>query len=182
MESGSSPPLFVPAKPEKKSSRRTRKHLKEGDGRSTDSEDPAAAAGNKDASKKKRRRGEAGRNKREGGRDGKAPGVAQRSTETADFEDRASSVREEQKQQKKGSGANKTSKVCSEAVLWFCFSGFNHCGRRLKNRRIKAFMRIPSIHLHVVFPLNVLCRGGNKQEQTRFFFSFLKIHCRTRKP
>ncbi|XP_037830498.1 glutamate-rich protein 3 [Kryptolebias marmoratus] len=50
----SSSPLFIPAKPEKKSVRRTRKHIKEGG--STDSED--LVVGMKETSRKKRRRGQ----------------------------------------------------------------------------------------------------------------------------
>lgn len=51
----SSSPLFVPAKPEKKSVRRTRKHIREGG--STDSEDLVLAGTRQQTSKKKRRRG-----------------------------------------------------------------------------------------------------------------------------
>ncbi|KAL6114797.1 uncharacterized protein ACO6RY_05476 [Pungitius sinensis] len=98
VESCPLPPLFIPAKPEKKWSRRTRKHPGEGGGggggeRSTDSEDPAAAAGIKEASKKKRRkgranpaesRGEAAANEREsGGRGGGASEASRRPTEAA---------------------------------------------------------------------------------------------------
>ncbi|KAE8291995.1 Glutamate-rich protein 3 [Larimichthys crocea] len=57
VQSCPSSPLFIPAKPEKKSVRRTRKHIKEGGGGSTDSEDPTVA-GIKETSKKKRRKGE----------------------------------------------------------------------------------------------------------------------------
>ncbi|TKS78472.1 Glutamate-rich protein 3 [Collichthys lucidus] len=57
VQSCPSSPLFIPAKPEKKSARRTRKHIKEGGGGSTDSEDPTVA-GIKETSKKKRRKGQ----------------------------------------------------------------------------------------------------------------------------
>ncbi|XP_074495122.1 uncharacterized protein LOC141769696 isoform X1 [Sebastes fasciatus] len=124
VESRPSSPLFIPAKPEKKTTRRTRKHVKEGGGGSTDGEDPAVA---KETSKKKRRKGQTNQkeskgktagHKREEGQDGKRSEVSQRSTVTEKCEDRASSARREHKQQKTTSDvtelqprSNKTSKV-----------------------------------------------------------------------
>ncbi|XP_037634058.1 uncharacterized protein LOC119493095 isoform X2 [Sebastes umbrosus] len=124
VESCPSSPLFIPAKPEKKTTRRTRKHVKEGGGGSTDGEDPAVA---KETSKKKRRKGQTNQkeskgktagHKREEGQDGKRSEVSQRSTVTEKCEDRASSARREHKQQKTTSDvtelqprSNKTSKV-----------------------------------------------------------------------
>ncbi|KAL7391259.1 hypothetical protein ABVT39_006785 [Epinephelus coioides] len=108
IESCPSSPLFIPAKPEKKSTRRSRKHIKEGGGGSTDSEDPAVA-GIKETSKKKRRKGQTNQkeskgktagNKREEGRDTKGSEVSRRSTVTEKCEARASSTTQEQQQQK----------------------------------------------------------------------------------
>ncbi|KAK9522227.1 hypothetical protein VZT92_018704 [Zoarces viviparus] len=129
VESCPSSPLFIPAKPEKKSARRTRNHVKESGGGSTDSEDPAAA-GIKEASKKKLRKGQTNQkeskgkaavNKRDDGQDSKGPEVSQRSTGTAKCEDQASSARQEHRQQRTTSDvtalqteqprSNKTSKV-----------------------------------------------------------------------
>lgn len=53
--SSPSPPLFIPAKPEKKSARRSRKHIKEGGGGSSDSEGLAVI---RETSKRKQRRGQ----------------------------------------------------------------------------------------------------------------------------
>ncbi|XP_013879458.1 glutamate-rich protein 3 [Austrofundulus limnaeus] len=101
----SSSPLFIPAKPEKKSTRRTRKHIKEGG--STDSEDHVEAR-LKETSKKKRRRGQinqkgskgrtAGSNKGEDRRDGEG---SERSAVTEKSEGRP-----EKKQQKHSKTAN----------------------------------------------------------------------------
>ncbi|XP_044186061.1 uncharacterized protein LOC122966127 [Thunnus albacares] len=130
IESCSSSPLFMPAKPEKKSVRRTRKHTKEGGGGSTDSEDPAVA-GIKEISKKKRHKGQtnqkaskgktAGNSRGEEGHDSKGSEVSRRSTVTEKCESLASSAREEQKNEKTTSNvstppteklrSNKTSKV-----------------------------------------------------------------------
>ncbi|KAI4821136.1 hypothetical protein KUCAC02_029084 [Chaenocephalus aceratus] len=107
-ESCPSSPLFIPAKPEKKSSRRTRKHIKDGGGGSTDSEDPAVA-GIKETSKKKRRKGQTNqkeskgktaRNKMEEERDSKGSEVSQRSTATVKCEEQALNPRHEQIQKK----------------------------------------------------------------------------------
>lgn len=129
----SSSPLFIPAKPEKKSvrRRRTRKHIKEGG--STDSEDLVGARA-KGTSKRKRRRGQinqkdskgktAGSNKGEDRRDGEG---SERSAVTEKSEGRR-----EQKQQKHVKTANdvaapqteplpsnKTPKTPSECSSWF---------------------------------------------------------------
>ncbi|XP_071339768.1 uncharacterized protein [Trachinotus anak] len=111
IESPSSP-LFIPAKPEKKSVRRTRKHIKEGGGGSTDSEDHVVA-GIKETSKKKRRKGQtnqkeskgktAGNNRGDEGQESKGMEVSLRSTVTEECEDQASLARQEQKQQKAAS-------------------------------------------------------------------------------
>lgn len=61
-----SPPLFVPAKPEKKSARRRRKHAAEHGGGSTDSGGPPATG---ETSKRTRRKGRA--DSKSDGRDGK---------------------------------------------------------------------------------------------------------------
>lgn len=98
MGSCPSSPLFVPAKPEKKSARRTRKYIKEGAGGSTDSEDPAAV---KETSKKKQRRGQTNQkgnkckraeNEREVGQEPKGTDIAQRSAVVENCEDQTSSV------------------------------------------------------------------------------------------
>ncbi|XP_011477087.2 uncharacterized protein LOC105354674 isoform X2 [Oryzias latipes] len=57
VDSCPSSPLFIPAKPVKKSARRTKKHIKESIGASTDSED-LAVAGTKETSERKRRKGQ----------------------------------------------------------------------------------------------------------------------------
>lgn len=110
--------------------RRTRKHIKEGGGGSTDSEDPAVAA-IKETSKKKQRKsqtnqkdseGKAAGNKREEGRDRKDTEDLRRSTVAEKCEDQASSVREEQRAtrnvtapQTEQPQSNKTSKVLGKA-------------------------------------------------------------------
>ncbi|XP_051278739.1 uncharacterized protein LOC127376141 [Dicentrarchus labrax] len=126
IESCPSSPLFIPAKPERKSVRRTRKHIKEGGGGSTDSEDPTVA-GIKETSKKKRRKGQTNqreskgktaRNKSEEGRDSKGSEVSRRSTVTEKYKDQAPSARPKQKEtrsvtalQTEQPRSNKTSKV-----------------------------------------------------------------------
>lgn len=102
IESCPSSPLFIPAKPVKKSVRRTRKHTKEGSRGSTDSED-LPVAGIKETSKKKRRKGQtnqkeskgktAGNDRGEERQDGKS---STRSTVMEKFEDKALSARQEQ--------------------------------------------------------------------------------------
>ncbi|CAI5649503.1 unnamed protein product [Oreochromis niloticus] len=102
IESCPSSPLFIPAKPVKKSVRRTTKHTKEGSRGSTDSED-LPVAGIKETSKKKRRKGQtnqkeskgktAENDRGEGRQDGKS---STRSTIMEKFEDKASSARQEQ--------------------------------------------------------------------------------------
>ncbi|KAF3851337.1 hypothetical protein F7725_013109 [Dissostichus mawsoni] len=96
------------AKPEKKSSRRTRKHIKDGGGGTTDSEDPAVA-GIEETSKKKRRKGQTNqkeskgktaRNKMEEERDSKGSEVSQRSTAT---DEEALTKRNGEKQKELGS-------------------------------------------------------------------------------
>nr|XP_008274652.1 PREDICTED: glutamate-rich protein 3-like [Stegastes partitus] len=109
IESCPSSPLFIPAKPAKKSVRRTRKHIKEGGGGSTDSED-LAVAGIKETSKKKRRKGQtnqkgskgktAGSNRGEEGEDSEG---SERSTVAEKREERATSTRREQKRDKTSS-------------------------------------------------------------------------------
>lgn len=132
--------------------RRTRKHIKEGGGGSTDSEDPAVA-GIKETSKRKRRKGQTHQreskgktagNKREEGRDSKGSEVSRRSTVTENCDDQASSARQEQKQQRTSSNVevaqteqprwNKTSKVVGEHCLTH-LSWFHSRKRRRKNRR-----------------------------------------------
>ncbi|KAK5870810.1 hypothetical protein PBY51_003725 [Eleginops maclovinus] len=127
VESCPSSPLFIPAKPEEKSSRRTRKHIKDGGGGSTDTEDPAVA-GIKETSKKKRRKGQTNqkeskgktaRNKMEEERDSKGSEVSQRSTATVKCEEQASYPRHEQQKttsdvialQTEKPTSNKTSKA-----------------------------------------------------------------------
>ncbi|XP_035513878.1 uncharacterized protein LOC118325351 [Morone saxatilis] len=126
IESCPSSPLFIPAKPERKSVRRTRKHIKEGGGGSTDSEDPTVA-GIKETSKKKRRKGQTNqreskgktaRNKSEEGRDSKGSEVSRRSTVTEKYKDQAPSARPKMKEtrsvtalQTEQPRSNKTSKV-----------------------------------------------------------------------
>lgn len=100
-----SSPLFIPAKPEKKSVRRTRKNIKEGSGGSADSEDRAVAA-MKETSKKRQRvrktyqtdsRGKTAGNKREEEQDSSDTDVLQRSTVAEKCGDQASSVRQRQR-------------------------------------------------------------------------------------
>ncbi|KAI9540306.1 hypothetical protein NQZ68_042116 [Dissostichus eleginoides] len=107
-ESCPSSPLFIPAKPENKSSRRTRKHIKDGGCGTTDSEDPSVA-GIKETSKKKRRKGQTNqkeskgktaRNKMEEERDSKGSEVSQRSTAT---DEEALTKRNGEKQKELGS-------------------------------------------------------------------------------
>ncbi|XP_044053721.1 uncharacterized protein LOC122876887 [Siniperca chuatsi] len=107
-ESCPSSPLFIPAKPEKKSMRRTRKHIKEGSEGSTDCEDPAVVR-IKETSKKKRCKGQTNQkeskgktagNKREEGQDSKGSEVWRRPTVTEKCGDQALSARQKQKQQK----------------------------------------------------------------------------------
>ncbi|XP_031161687.1 uncharacterized protein LOC116054319 [Sander lucioperca] len=118
IESCPSSPLFIPAKPERKSGRRTRKHIKQGSRGSTDSEDPAVA-GIKETSKKKQRKGQTNQkeskgktagNKREEGQDSKGLEGSHRSTVTEKCEDQASSDRREQKQQKPTSNVTEPQK------------------------------------------------------------------------
>ncbi|KAK2837967.1 hypothetical protein Q5P01_015179 [Channa striata] len=118
-ESCPSSPLFIPAKPEKKSVRRTRKYIKEGGGGSTDSEDPTVAE-IKETSKKKRCKGQsnqkeskgktAGRNRSEEGQDSKGSEVTQKTAETEKCYDQVSSARQEQKWPE----SNKSTKVQTE--------------------------------------------------------------------
>nr|XP_046242340.1 uncharacterized protein LOC124057815 [Scatophagus argus] len=126
MESCPSSPLFIPAKPQNKSVRRTRRHTREGGRRSTDSEDPSVA-GIKETSKKKRRNGQTNQkeskgktagNTREEGQDSKDLEVSLRSTVAKKCEDKASSERQEQKATSNATvpeteqpRSNKTSKV-----------------------------------------------------------------------
>ncbi|XP_034026803.1 uncharacterized protein LOC117510981 [Thalassophryne amazonica] len=107
VESCPSSPLFIPAKSENKSVRRTRKYIKEGSGASTDSED-TSVAGIKDISKPKRLKGQsnhkqskgktAGNKRREQRRDIKSTDVSQRLTLTDKCEEQTSSPRQVQKQ------------------------------------------------------------------------------------
>uniref|UniRef100_A0A3Q3NME4 DUF4590 domain-containing protein n=2 Tax=Labrus bergylta TaxID=56723 RepID=A0A3Q3NME4_9LABR len=102
VESCPSSPLFIPAKPEKKSGRRTKKNIKEGGGGSTDSED-MAVAGIKETGKSKRRKGQSNQKQSTGktgdkksdekrGREGSE--VSLRPTVMEKFEDQASSEQE----------------------------------------------------------------------------------------
>ncbi|XP_065804325.1 uncharacterized protein [Labrus bergylta] len=102
VESCPSSPLFIPAKPEKKSGRRTKKNIKEGGGGSTDSED-LAVAGIKETGKSKRRKGQSNQKQSTGktgdkksdekrGREGSE--VSLRPTVMEKFEDQASSEQE----------------------------------------------------------------------------------------
>lgn len=111
VESCPSSPLFLPAKPENKSVRRTRRHHKESGNRSTDSEDPAVA-GVKDSSKPKRRKGQSNQKEdkgkmaamkraEEGQEDFKGSEVSQRTmVETVEGEGQASYTRQDQMHQK----------------------------------------------------------------------------------
>ncbi|KAK2901782.1 hypothetical protein Q8A73_011528 [Channa argus] len=120
-ESCPSSPLFIPAKPEKKSMRRTRKYMKEGGGGSTDSED-YTVAGIREASKKKRRKGQtiqkkskgkaAGHNRKEEGRDSKGSEVTQRVVATEKCNDQVSSSGQEKKWLK----SNESTKVQTEQL------------------------------------------------------------------
>ncbi|XP_034547179.1 uncharacterized protein LOC117818424 isoform X2 [Notolabrus celidotus] len=126
IESCPSSPLFIPAKPEKKSTRRTRKHIKEGGGGSTDSEDSAKAR-IKETSERKRHKGQSNQKeskgrtrgkKNEEGRDSKDSEVSQRPTEKEKCEEQALAEQEKKKQLKKSSKvatmqpqSNKTSRI-----------------------------------------------------------------------
>lgn len=100
-----SSPLFIPAKPQKKLVRRTRKHIKEGGGESTDSGEPAVAGFTESSRKKKCKahtlqkesEGKTTGNKREERRDGKDTEVLCRAKVKEKCEDQASSVRQEQR-------------------------------------------------------------------------------------
>lgn len=121
--------------------RRTRKHIKEGGGGSTDSEDPTVA-GIKETSKKKRRKGQtnqkeskgkAAGNKKEG-QDRKGSEVSQRPALTEKCQSQALSAKQEQiattsiaALQTEQSQSNKTSKVLGEHCL------FHFCRRRQKS-------------------------------------------------
>lgn len=101
-ESRPSSPLFIPAKPVKKSVRRRRKHIREGRGGSTDSED-LPVAGIKETSKKKRRRGQTNQKESKGktvgndrGEEGQDGGGSERSSVTEKSENKVSSARREQ--------------------------------------------------------------------------------------
>ncbi|XP_058491854.1 uncharacterized protein LOC131463820 [Solea solea] len=110
VESCPSSPLFIPAKPKKKSVRRTRRHAREAGGGSTDSEGHATAKV-KETSKKKRRKSQNsptetksktdGNKRGEDGRTRKGAEVAQKSMTTEQSDDEASSVREELKKQER---------------------------------------------------------------------------------
>lgn len=126
IESCPSSPLFIPAKPKKKSARRTRKHIKEGGEGSTDSEG-LAVAGNKEASEKKRCRGQINQNESKGKMAGNNRGEEEgdsrgsyRSTVTEESEDltrqlkTTSNVTPLQAQRKQ---PNKTQKILSEHCL-----------------------------------------------------------------
>lgn len=189
-----SSPLFIPAKPEKKSVRRTRKHIKEGGGGSTDSEDPAVAA-IKETSKKKQRKsqtnqkdseGKAAGNKREEGRDRKDTEDLRRSTVAEKCEDQASSVREEQRAtrnvtapQTEQPQSNKTSKVLGKAG----FIPVREDGKIEESQIFPAFQ----VEIQMTFnpsahgvSFNILCGGKKKNEKEQQCF-FSKIHCRMRK-
>lgn len=193
IESCPSSPLFIPAKPVKKSTR-MRKHIKEGGGGSTDSEEHAVAE-IKEASKKKRRKGQtnqkeskgktAGNSRGEAGQDSKGSEVSQRSTVTEKCNDQAPSARQAQKQQKTARDAtaqqteqlqpNKTSKVLGEQRLTHCI-WFHSCKKRWKKIvESKIFHTFkwrcggPSIQPHVVFRFNIVC-GGKKWERTSLSF------------
>ena len=182
VESCPSSPLFIPAKPEKESARRTRKHIKEGGGGSTDSEDPAMA-GFKETSKRKRRKGQTNQrggkgktagSKREEGPDSKGSEVARRSTVMEKREDKSSPARGEQRSTGNVKALeqlrlNKTEKVLGERR----FIPFR-ADRKIEGDKMlfDSGCRWPSIHPHVVFPLDIL---KNKS------VSFSKIHCRMRK-
>lgn len=130
-----SSPLFIPAKPEEKSVRRTRKNIKESGGGSTDSED-RALAGIKETSKKKQRvklmnqkdsEGRTAGNRRGDGQDSKDSEVLRGSTVTEKCEDQVSSVRQRQRAtcnvtvlQAEQPQLKKTSKVRGER----CGAGF----------------------------------------------------------
>nr|XP_019954616.1 PREDICTED: uncharacterized protein LOC109636990 [Paralichthys olivaceus] len=108
VESCPSSPLFIPAKPETKSMRRMRKHIRDSGGASTDSEDQAAARF-AEISEKKRKKSQtrkkdkgqggkrAGNDGREEGQKGRGADVSQRSTVTEKCEEQASSAGEEQR-------------------------------------------------------------------------------------
>lgn len=177
--------------------RRTRKHIKEGGGGSTDSEDPAVA-GIKETSKKKRHKGQTNLgeskgktsgNKREEGRDSKGSEVSRRSTVREKCEGQASSARREQKQQKTTSDvtapqteqppSNKTSKALGEHCLTR-FSSFHCCKRRRKNLprfQVEMWMTFSRSACGVSIYYS-LWGEKNGKEQKCFF---LKIHCRMRK-
>nr|XP_043882006.1 uncharacterized protein LOC122769510 [Solea senegalensis] len=110
VESCPSSPLFIPAKPKKKSVRRPRRHAREGGGGSTDSEGHATAKV-KETSKKRRRKSQNshtetksktdGNKRGEDGQRRKGADVAQKSMTTEQSDDEASSVREELKKQER---------------------------------------------------------------------------------
>lgn len=100
-----SSPLFIPAKAEKKkkSARGARKHIKEGDAGSADSEDPAEI---KETCRKKKHRGRSSSkegearvegNKRGGGQSGEKAGDPRRSVAMGKHTDPAPPVRREQR-------------------------------------------------------------------------------------
>nr|XP_020453918.1 uncharacterized protein LOC109959126 [Monopterus albus] len=114
VKSHPSSPLFVPAKPEKKSVRRMRKVIKEGGGESTDSEDHTVVR-IKETSKKKRRKGQTNQKESNGktarsnggeeGQDSKASEISQTSRVTDKCDTQALSSRQDLKQLKTTSDA-----------------------------------------------------------------------------
>lgn len=154
VESCPSSPLFIPAKPEKKSVRRARKDTKDSGGGSTDSEDHVAA-GIKETSVKKRHKGPTNQKESKGktvpktraeeGQESQDAEVTQRSTVTEKGQDQETPAKQEQKQQKTAGEVtaapqteeqqqqpNKTSKDLGEQCFTH-FIWFQSCQRRWKN-------------------------------------------------
>ncbi|CAB1431941.1 unnamed protein product [Pleuronectes platessa] len=125
VESCPSSPLFVPAKPERKSVRRVRKHIRDGGGASTDSEDQAAARFTESVEKKRKKSHTRHKDKGQGGRragnEGREEGQKPRGVEVSQ-RSRVTAEREEQKTsrhltalQTEQPRTNKTSNTVEEA-------------------------------------------------------------------
>lgn len=185
-----SSPLFIPAKPEKKSGRRTRKNIKEGGGGSTDSED-RDLAGIKETSKKKQQvkltnqkdsKGKKAGNKREDGQDSRDSEVLRESTVAENCEDQVSSVRQRQRAtcnvtvlQTEQPRLKKTSKVRGER----CGAGFIPVREDEKiEGGLSASGETDDLQSICTYVFHILWGKENGKEQQCFFS---KIHCRMRK-
>lgn len=175
-----SSPLFIPVKLEKKSARRSRKHIKECGGGSTDSEEPAVM---KESSKRTQCFGQAhlkiskcniAEKKMDEGRHG-TEGVAQVSqqskvADSCSCEDQASSVSQEERMTcsvREQPPSQETSRLPGEH--WAAAAAISVGG---KNSRVRSSLiyQWPSASLHMTCHWIFYLEGGTELRATMFLF------------